>query len=203
MPTGYTADIKDGISFETYAMNCARAFGACITLRDEPSGGDRIPDVFEASDYHQRAADKARAELHALLAMTPDDHRQAAAKAWEEAEATRLRILEDRRRIRTAYETMLERVNAWNPPTPDHVELHCFMRTQIEQSIEFDCDVSHWLTPAPRPDASTWVADEAQRINRNIEYHEEQHAQELQRAADRTAWVQSLRSSLLAQQEAA
>lgn len=40
MPTGYTADIKDGIDFKTYAMNCARAFGACVMLRDEPGGGD-------------------------------------------------------------------------------------------------------------------------------------------------------------------
>lgn len=50
MPTGYTADIKDGISFETYAMNCARAFGACVSLRDKPSGGKVIPDAFEPSD---------------------------------------------------------------------------------------------------------------------------------------------------------
>ena len=34
MPTGYTADIKDGIDFKTYAMNCARAFGARVMLRE-------------------------------------------------------------------------------------------------------------------------------------------------------------------------
>jgi hypothetical protein len=59
MPTGYTADIKNGISFKTFAMNCARAFGACVTLRDEPGGGDKIPEAFEASTYHAQQVEKA------------------------------------------------------------------------------------------------------------------------------------------------
>ena len=44
-------------------MNCARAFGACVELRDEPGGGDRIPEAFEPSDYHLKAVEKARSEL--------------------------------------------------------------------------------------------------------------------------------------------
>lgn len=35
MPTGYTADIKDGITFRDFALRCARAFGATIMQRDE------------------------------------------------------------------------------------------------------------------------------------------------------------------------
>lgn len=37
MPTGYTDAIKDGISFNQFILSCARAFGALITMRDEPS----------------------------------------------------------------------------------------------------------------------------------------------------------------------
>jgi hypothetical protein len=38
MPTGYTAGVADGTitEFREYALLCARAFGACIMLRDEP-----------------------------------------------------------------------------------------------------------------------------------------------------------------------
>lgn len=102
MPTGYTADIKDGIDFKTYAMNCARAFGACVMLRDEPGGGERIPDAFEPSDlfvrYHLKAVEKARVELAALDAMTPAECERAAAKAWDDAETSRLMRLEDCRK---------------------------------------------------------------------------------------------------------
>ena len=96
MPTGYTAAIKDGIDFKTYAMNCARAFGACVMLRDEPGGGDRIPDAFEPSDYHLKAAEKTRGELAALDTMAPAELERAAARAWDDAETNRLMLLEDR-----------------------------------------------------------------------------------------------------------
>lgn len=45
MPTGYTAAIKYGITFKEFALDCARNFGACISMRDEPRETP-IPDEF-------------------------------------------------------------------------------------------------------------------------------------------------------------
>lgn len=196
MPTGYTADIKDGISFNTYALNCARAFGACVTLRDDPAGGDRIPDTFEPSDYHLKAAEKARGELSALDAMTPDDLERSASDSWAQAEVRRRRSLVDLRKQREAYEAMLEKVNAWVPPTPDHAELREFMRKQIEQSIDFDCNESYYPTPTVRLTGEAWVAERRARLARGVQYHEQEHAGEVSRAATRTEWVRALRDSL-------
>jgi len=49
MPTGYTCQVQDGMitEFKEFALLCARNFGACITLRDEPLSPD-IPE-FEVS----------------------------------------------------------------------------------------------------------------------------------------------------------
>lgn len=196
MPTGYTADIKDGIDFKTYAMNCARAFGACVTLRDEPGGGDRIPEAFEPSDYHLKAVEKARGELAALEAMTPAECERAAAKAWYDAETNRLMRLEDKRKQREAYEGMLAKVKAWAPPTSDHADLHEFMRKQIEQSIDVDCDESYCLTPTVRLTGEAWAAVERARCLRDVQYHEKGHAGEVSRAATRTEWVRALRAAL-------
>jgi hypothetical protein len=38
MPTGYTAAIGEGIEFDKFVMQCARAMGACVMMRDEPIG---------------------------------------------------------------------------------------------------------------------------------------------------------------------
>jgi hypothetical protein len=48
MPTGYTDCVRSGevTEFADFAMKCARAFGACIEMRDEPSGTP-IPEAFE------------------------------------------------------------------------------------------------------------------------------------------------------------
>jgi hypothetical protein len=196
MPTGYTADIKDGTDFKTYAMNCARAFGACVMLRDEPGGGDRIPEAFEPSDYHLKAVEKARGELAALEAMTPAELERAAARAWDDAETSRLMRLEGYRKQRKAYEAMLAKVNAWAPPTPDHAGLHEFMRTQIEQSIDFDCNESYCSTPTVRLTGEAWAAAERERCRSDVQYHEKEHAGEVSCTATRTEWVRALRAAL-------
>ena len=196
MPTGYTADIKNGIDFKTYAMNCARAFGACISLRDEPGGGESIPDEFTPSDYHAKAEQKARDELTALLAMTAEQRERSAAKAWDDAETARLMRLEDKRKQREAYEAMLAKVNAWKPPTPEHAGLHEFMRAQIEQSIDFDCNGDYGTTPTLRLTGEQWAEQEAARLNRDIAYHEKEYASEVSRSESRTDWVRALRQSL-------
>jgi len=196
MPTGYTADIKDGIDFKTYAMNCARAFGACVMLREEPGGGDRIPEAFEPSDHHLKAADKARGELAALEAMTPADLERAAAKAWDDAETSRMRRLEDKRKQREAYEAMLAKATAWKAPTPQHEGLRKFMCEQIEKSIDFDCGGDYDNTPTDRLTGEAWAASERARRLRDVQYHEKEHAGEVSRAATRTEWVRALRAAL-------
>lgn len=196
MPTGYTADIKDGIDFKTYAMNCARAFGACITLREESGGGDRIPASFEASDYHLKAAEKARSDLAALDAMTPAELERASASDWDNNEKMRLMRLEEKRKQREAYEAMLAKAVAWKAPTPDHENLRKFMREQIEQSINFDCDGDYDTKQAERLTAEAWAAGLRNKLARDVDYHEKNYADEVSRAAKRTEWVRALLASL-------
>ena len=196
MPTGYTADIKDGIDFKTYAMNCARAFGACVELREEPSGGDRIPDSFVPSNYHLEAEAKARDEFAALAAMTPAECERAAAKAWDDAETHRLMRLQEIAAQRAAYEAMLEKVRAWVPPTDEHKGLHQFMAEQIIESIRFDCSGDYYAKPTARMTGSDWADKRRAELARDVAYHLKEHAAEVARADSRTAWVRALRASL-------
>jgi hypothetical protein len=196
VPTGYTAAIKDGISFKKFAMDCARAFGACVILRDEPPGGEAIPEEFTPSDYHEKAARRAREELSATLAMSPQERQQAADKQWETLEAIRATRLEENRRLRAAYESMLGSVDAWTPPTPDHTGLKAFMQTQIKESIDWDCSDEYHQKPIPRLTGEMWAVEKVGLLGRDIEYHDKHHAEEVERTAGRTAWVKALRDSL-------
>ncbi len=196
MPTGYTAAIKDGISFETFVMNCARAFGACVTLRDEPGGGEQIPNEFTPSSYHTDHANEARVKLVFLHRMEPEQRERRAAQEWDRAETSRLAVLQEHRKLRESYEAMLAKVKAWEPPTPDHTGLHEFMCEQIEQSISFDCEESYYNTPSLRLTGQQWFEQERERLVRQITHHEKEHAAEVERAAQRTAWVRALRESL-------
>lgn len=194
MPTGYTAAIKDGVTFEAFAMGCARAMGACISMRDEPSNAE-IPEVFEPSGYNGEALKDTQAELEVISSLTPQE---AEGKARAEYDKEVARRQESRRKdeaLQVKYEAMLADVEAWEPPTTDHIGLKEFMRDQITESIRFDCDVLHSQDPVLLS-GQDWVDKERERTMDRVSYNAKEHAAEVERAKGRTAWVKALRESL-------
>ena len=196
MPTGYTAAIKDGIDFQSFTLDCARNFGACITLRDEPNGGKAIPDAFEPSDYHLRALQEAISKLSELAAMPAEDCEHAAKRDWEQEKARVTQRIEEKRNLLAAYRSMLDKVNAWTPPSPEHEGLKKFMREQIEESIRFDCDTSYLGESVILLSGDQWLARQIASCNKDLDYHKKEHVLEVERTAERTRWVQQLRDSL-------
>lgn len=195
MPTGYTAPVQKGEqTFEEFVLSCARNFGALITMRDE-SMDAHIPDEFKPSDHHSKRLAEAREELARLRTLTPqqaaydaDADFRKAMQAWEEASQRRQ---EERER----YEAMLAEVRAWTPPTVDHQGLKDFMIQQLEESIRFDCSGYERWKPEPKP-GSVWLEERITKAERDVNYHLEEHAKEVERARERTAWVQALKRSL-------
>lgn len=195
MPTGYTADVADGkvADFRTFALTCARAFGATVMQRDEPI--DSPPRHREPSDYHIKALAAARAEEERLLALTDDEALvemlEERAKADEYASDYVARKAEQRAR----YEAMLAEVDAWQPPTADHAEMKKFMREQITESIRFDCG-DYAPTIPPLMTAAAWIATKRAKAARDVAYHSEKNAKEIERCADANAWIDALYASL-------
>lgn len=194
MPTGYTAAIADGITFQQYALTCARAFGALIEMRDEPMDA-AIPDEFKPSTYHAEAVAVATAQLAKVKDMTPEQARLEADREFAAACAAYDKRIADRDALRTKYNDMLAKVQAWQAPTPEHAEYKKFMADQIQQSIDFDCSDSYDSAPECKS-TDGWIAIAQAQAERDIRYHTEKHAEEVARAASRTAWVKALRDSL-------
>lgn len=192
MPSGYTEMISRGVSFQEFALGCARAFGATISMRDDPPDAP-IPDEFEPSDYHLKKIEDAKARLYDLQRMTPDEIRTAAEKAGRELVAYWTGSNDRKAELRAKYEAMLAEVESWTPPTPEHEGMKKFMRDQITESIRWDCSSSG----APEPkDAPAWHAEQIALAERDIAYHTKEHAEEVERCRQRTEWVRALRRSL-------
>ena len=198
MPTGYTATIEKGITFEAFAMECARAFGALIELRDDTAAP--IPDSFQPSSYHSNALRDAQEELAALDAMTPTQAQKKADKAHSAAVEANQRAIDASAALLAKYEAMLARVRAWTPPTKDHQGLKDFMIQQITESIKFDCDLK-WTRDEQaklakaKPSGGRWLVSERERLTGSIAHHSERYDVDVQRAKERTQWVKDLRDS--------
>lgn len=193
MPSGYTSTLHDGEqSFPDFALTCARAFGALITLRDESIDAP-IPDTIEPSTWAAEQAEKDRARIAEIEAWTEVEADDAAHRAWHSAWTrwNEQRIKTEARRAR--YQAMLTQVRAWQPPTAEHVEMKRFMVDQLTESLRWDC----YETAEPTEMTGTeYALAEVDRARRDLARHLDDQEQENERAAGRTAWIQALRQSL-------
>jgi hypothetical protein len=194
MPTGYTSDIEKGISFEKFALSCARAFGALIEMRDDPMDA-KIPERFEPSGYHQERLAEARRELKKLEKMTMEQAKTLAQDHYDKSLAEHKKRLAEKRELKKKYESMLEKVLAWSPPSPDHQGLKKFMMDQISESIDFDCS-EKYMKPPKKISPKEWKSIHIDSAKRDIEYHTEHMAEEIKRVESRNTWIKQLRESL-------
>lgn len=197
MPTGYTDPISKGITFKEYALWCARAFGALIHMRDDPSSATIRED--EVSDYHTKAIAEARTVIKQVGAMTAEEASAAAFTAFQEDVAARDAAKERTASLRANYEVMLALVEAYEPPTPGHVEFKNFMASQIRESIQFDCHdgPSDWQNrPVVRLSGEEWRTQQIAKAERDLAYHQKSHLEEIERINGRNEWIRQLVKSL-------
>jgi hypothetical protein len=198
MPSGYTAQVQDGTitEFSDFAMSCARAFGALITMRDDPADAP-IPEKFEPStSYYDGALERARKTLAEVEVMTPEQCDKEAAAQHRDALEDRRKRCAEKDVVRERYTAMLAKVEAWEPPSSEHVEMKSFMAKQLRDSIDWDCKV-YGDDPKPITGAD-WRAFQLTEARRTIKYNEAERAKEIERVEGRSRWVRQLRASLSA-----
>lgn len=195
MPTGYTAGVADGriATFEAFVWECARGMGALVTLRDDTDAP--IPDRFEVEPYHAQQIAKLRATLAEAEAWTADEaQRRADEEHSAETKAHRQRE-QKRAETEARYRTMLAAVEAWQPPTPDHVDFRTFMREQLAESIKWDC--GDLRTPGPeRKTGAEYRHAVMKAAAHSLRYHTEEQEKEAARVESRNRWLAALRASV-------
>lgn len=193
MPSGYTADISKGISFKEYALNCAKAFGANILMRDEPLGTPI--KKYEPDDYYIKSLTEKIAEKSRFLKLS----REEMIKLWNEEFSNELRDYDERLseklELKSKYETMLENAKKFIPPTKDHVNFKNFMIEQLESSIRFDCSTDYMTVPK-KESFLIWRTRKIKSFNENINYYMKNYGEEVVRTDSRNDWNEKLFDSL-------
>lgn len=198
MPTGYTSNIANGITFKQFAYECMRAFGACVTIRDDPAAP--IPENFEAGNYHVERIQEREEELNNVLTMALADAEEAAEDDYNETQAHLLEMIDEARALRKSYEAMLEQVEAWTPPTPEHDNFKTFMRDQIKMSIDCDCSEEYYLRSLKELRKLTgmeWMDRKADEIRNSLDYHQRSFQREAESASRSTEWVKAVRDTFI------
>jgi len=195
MPTGYTAGVQDGsvTTFAEYAMECARAFGALVLMRDDPK--QPIPQEFQVDDIYLKRLNELRSELDALNSMSAPEREAAAEKSFVESKKYRDQYIEQKEIHRQRYEKMLSLSQDFNPPTLEHVKYAEFLVSQLKESIRFDCGDYEPEQPV-RMSGQDWFEKESLRLAGLIERYKESHAEEVERTRSRNQWLKDLRTAI-------
>lgn len=196
MPTGYTSGVASGkiTDFKEYALQCARAFGACIELRDDELSSE-IPE-FEPSTHNADRLSQAQKELAEWTGMKDE---QLLAKYHE---ATQEQVRHAKERIaendeqRKRYEAMLAEAKRFRAPSADHHKYAGFLVSQLEDSIKFDCNGSYYVDQLTVPPFKVWKNEKRKSLMRDIEYHSKAQREEEERTAQRNKWVRQLKEAL-------
>ena len=194
MPSGYTSDIADGkdVSFNDFALKCARAFGACIEQRDD-NANDK-PKLIERNNednYHLEELEKAK------MWKSPtkeefDDYVTKQSAYYNEQ-------IDKRNKLKIRYQQMLDKANAWNPPTKGHTGLKQFMIDQLSESLKNDCKPDYYESELSKIESYTYedvVSDMRDSNKRDIEYHTEQLKKDNKRVEGCNEWISALYKSL-------
>lgn len=190
MPTGYTAAVLEGATFEQFVWRCARNFGALILMRDGPFNAP-IPMKFEPSKYSKESLEKARSAMDRLRSLTPEETERLCLEAYDasvrSADECNQRIDAEN----SKFEAMMQKVEAWTPPTDDHVHMKKFMIDQLKISL------TTWRMDAPKIHTpSEWLALEIESTQRQLSYAETAWREEVERTDSRNKWLAELRKSV-------
>ena len=197
MATGCTYKVRNGevSSFKDFAMQCSRAMGVAIHMRDESSDAPLRHQV--VGTHHDDKMKELGAEITRISSLSADQRQaEADALAIETAsrkESRQREAVEGDRR----YRMMLAFVNDWAPPTAEHAGFKEFMTNQLQQSIDWDAPTGEAGAAAvSREDGETWYWRRLGELAKEVSYHKKALLEEQQRVASANAWIDALVASL-------
>lgn len=204
MPTGYTAGIIDGeiTTFEQFATQCTRAFGATIHMRDNPMDSPYEPRT--PSDYHTNSIQSKRERLEEIESMSDEKIVEDFNTQLEEDLKYHQTKMEEDKRNLEKLNSMLESAKSWVPPTEDHQPFRNFMIEQIESTIKVDGDPSYHVNKMvgikkqmeEGINPKEYREETIQEIKSQISYHETEYQNELVRCKDSNDWMEKFFESI-------
>lgn len=196
MPTGYTASVVDGkiTDFNQFALQCARAFGALIDMRDDPWDAP-IPEELKPSDYNLKKLVELRERSAELQSMTAEQVRTACEKDYTEACASRAQSKARDQLENDRLDQIEKQVLAWQPPSANHAEMKTFMLYQIRISYhDIDFHETYGLVKKRTP--TDWLNEQLEKVQKDIGYHAAEYEKEIERTNSKNLWIKQLRESL-------
>lgn len=204
MPTGYTAGIIDGeiTTFEQFATQCSRAFGATIHMRDNPLDSPYEPRT--PSEYYVNSLQSQREKLEETKTMTDEAIVQDFENLLNDSLKYHERELEKTKVNLGRLNSIMESAKSWVPPTEDHEGVRDYMIDQLEITIKADGDPSYHVNKIVQAkkeleegiDPKVYREEKIKEIEDRISYYGVEVQKELERCKQSNDWMDKFLESI-------
>lgn len=196
MPTGYTANIIDGkiTEFPKFALQCARAFGALIEMRDDPWDA-KIPEEFKPHDYNLEKLEEVKTEMLRLQMLTSEQAERECLVDYQSRIDSQEKYKFQQKLENDRLEAMAAKVRDWEPPSANHFEMKNFMFDQINIS-KHDLSYFDKYDKIEKLSPTKWLSEKMEKVQKDIGHYAAEHEKEVERVKGRNLWVKQLRESL-------
>ena len=200
MPSGLTYKIHNGeeLTLRDFALRCVRQFGAgyfASQQGEKELPKDKAP-ILKVDNYHEREILKAKEELEKWENLR--NNLEEAQKLYDEQYTKNMQfnatVNEERKEIEKRYNTVLEKVKAWDIPI-EYTSLKELMLKQLKESIEWDCSP---YTPykEEKVPIEEWVEIRIKLAKRDLDYHTKEFQEEKRRIAEHNNYLKGLYDAL-------
>jgi hypothetical protein len=200
MPSGLTCKIYSGeeLTLRDFALRCVTQLGAgyfASQQGEKELPKDKAP-ILTVGSYHEVKIIKAEKEIEKWEALR--NNLEEARKLYDEQYAknmqTNAAVNEQRKEIKERYNTVLEKVKAWDIPI-EYNSLKELMLEQLKKSIEFDCSP---YTPykEEKVPIEEWIEIRIKLAKRDLDYHTEELQEEKRRITENNNYLKGLYEAL-------
>ena len=194
--TGYVNEMfEKNLDFEGFALVCARAFGACIEMRDDPLD-TTIPEEFKPSDYDTKELEKAKERLAKWETLSPEEKKDEIKLGLKTRIANYKRYIKESETKNKRLFEMIAKVDKWNPPSSEHVRFKEFMKEQLELCVDNCKYYLEGIEQCQNTDIDEEVINNLNDLKHDIERYEKSIKEEIDIASGKTNWVKQLREAL-------
>lgn len=200
MPSGLTCKIYSGedLTLRGFVLSCARQLGPGYNASqhgEKELPKDKAP-ILKVGNYHEEKILEAEKELEKLESLR--SNLEEAQKLYDEQYAQNMQyntaVSEERNVIKERYNTVLEKVEAWDIPI-EYTSLKELMLKQLKESIEWDCSP---YTPykEEKVPIEEWIEVRIKLAKRDLDYHTKELQEEKRRVEYDNKYLKGLYEAL-------
>lgn len=152
MPSGYTYNLSEkDISFNEFVWTCAREMAALSHMKY--SSLDAPPTPPKKKNFHTEHLQKAKKEKARINKLTLKEVELVLNKRYAEEQSSCKKTIEELSVKKVRYQAMLDKLKTWKCPAILK-DFRTFMIQQVEESMEYECNIPHYEALLSRPKQS-------------------------------------------------